>query len=161
MNKLLLVLDGKAEGKNIFLDTIKTAGWWTWNINFLDFLSSIARRLFWDGEKSMEHHNFISELRKLSNGFFDSENLYLDSTINRFENNQNVQILIVHNTSQEIAKELQEKYINCFSVFITDVDKENESYTQTLNYRNPDYTTRILDMINIMTKDFSSTKETN
>ena len=52
MKKIILTLDGKNLGKTRFNEIIKEHGYWVWNINYKNVLSSLSYKMYWDGVRN-------------------------------------------------------------------------------------------------------------
>lgn len=153
MEKVIIILNGIGEGKTKFVDTIKSNGYWVWNLNHKNVLSMLAHKLGWDGERNTAYYAFIEEMRELANNYFDSEYWYTQTMIDKFRENEKANVLIVHNCSEDIATDLQENENNCFSILITDEECEcDEQYCKTLNYKDEHYVDNVLNTLNILTK---------
>ena len=161
MEKVIIVLTGVNEGKNKFIDTIKENMWWTWNVNSSNRLSSLSYELGWNGEHNKSYFEFIQKFKQLANTYFDFENQYVNKLIVKFMENEKANALIIHNIDQEFSKKLQEQYRNCFSIHIADGIVQNDTYCKVLNFRDDDYVDKVLDVMDILTKDFADKKEGN
>jgi len=158
-NKVVLVLDGYSEGKNIFIDTIKNNGFWVWNLNGYNVLSVLAHKVGFDGERNKNYYDFITGLKELADKHFDFERQYTLSMIDKFVNNEKAEVLIIHNCDAQLAVELQEFYENCFDILLTDKEVEDSSYCKTLNYREDGFVDNVLSVMNTLTKSFKVEKE--
>jgi hypothetical protein len=156
MEKVILILNGVSEGKTQFVEVAKTNGYWVWNLNHRNVLSMLAHKLGWNGERTKEYYSFIDEFKELANKYFDSENWYVSMMIDKFQNDEKVNVLVIHNCDEELAKALQEEESNCFSISIVDNDVENMDCAccKTLNCKSENYVDEILSTLNILTKDF-------
>ncbi len=149
-----MVLDGFAEGKTTFIDTAKQSGYWVWNLNHRNVLSLVTRQLEWDGEKNKNYYNFIDEFSGIANKYLDFENQYIGRMIDRFENNDKANILIIHNCDKEISSKLQESYGNCYNIIITNIDTEPDcNYCKTLNCTKDNYKDEINKVLKIITNN--------
>jgi len=158
MEKAIIVLTGHKEGKNIFVDTIKEHKFWTWNINHLNRLSSLIYSLGWDGERTTEYYEFLKKFEGIANDYFDFKNQYVRDLIGKFLNNEKANILIVHSSDPELTEGLQKEYLNCYSIHISDNDFEKENCSKTLNYKDKDFTEKLLEAIKTLTKDIKEIK---
>jgi hypothetical protein len=157
MEKSIVILNGVAEGKTQFVETAKANGYWVWNLNHRNVLSMLAHKLGWSGDRTKEYYLFIDEFRELANKYFDSENWYVNNMIEKFESNDKVNILIIHNCDEQIAKRLQDEQANCFTVMISNSETEEgcENSCKTLNCKDEKYVENIISTLNILTKDFT------
>ena len=161
MQKCIILLNGKNEGKTFLIETLKENDYWVWNVNYKNVLSMVAHKVGYDGTKSKEFYDFIEEFKVLANRYFSSESWYIDMMIDKFYESQKAQILIVHGASPEISADLQNKY-NAFTINITTSDENienNVKYCKCLNCNHENYKQEILDCIQIMTKDFQKENE--
>lgn len=159
MNKNIVILDGLAWGKTEFIETVMKNKFWVWNTNFHNLLSFIAHKLSWAGSRNKEYYNFLNELEVLSNKYFNSEENYIHSMIDKFLVHDKAQILFLHNIKSEFAKKLQEAYPNCYSVFISNDDNVNDSYTTTLNCQKENYKQLVLNTVESFQKDLTESEE--
>ena len=161
MEKVVLILNGVSQGKTQFIETIKMQGnYWTWNVNFLNVLSLVAHKLGWNGERNKDYYEWLEDEKNSSNHYFDSERVYINTMIDKFVAHDKVTVLIIHNCSDDLAKELIDKYPELtYSVLITDNDVVDDTYHKTLNYKNEEYTDNILSVMKTLTKSFSSENE--
>lgn len=151
MEKVIIVLNGINEGKTKFVETIKEHGYWVWNLNHRNVLSMLAHKIGWNGERNQEYYTFIEEFRTLSNRYFESEEWYTNSMIDKFEQSDKANVLIIHNCSPSVADGLQAINENCYSILITDSDSECDEYCKTLNYKDEHYVDNVLDTIRVLT----------
>jgi hypothetical protein len=155
LEKVIIILTGVNEGKNKFIDTIKENGWWTWNVNSSNRLSSLSYELGWNGEHNKNYFDFIQKFKQLANTYFDFENKYIDNLINKFMGNEKANALIVHNIDPEKSKSLQDAYQNCYSIHITDGEMQNAEYCKMLNFKDENYVNNVLEVMDVLTKDFT------
>lgn len=158
-SKVVLILDGYSEGKNIFIDTIKTNGMWTWNFNQYNVLGSVSYSLGFEGERNKDYYDFINELKVIADKYFDFGRKKTLSKIEEFMSNDKAEVLIIHNCDAQLAIELQEYYENCFDILLADKDVEDSSYCKTLNYRDDGFVDNVLSVMNTLTRSFKVEKE--
>lgn len=155
MEKAILILNGNSEGKTLFIETAKENGYWVWNLNHRNVLSMLAHKLGWNGERTKEYYSFIEEFEQIANKYFDSQSWYIGTMIEKFQHDEKVNVLIIHNCNQDLATILQEENSNCYTVIITSEDnEENCDYCKVLNCKSENYVDDILSTLNILTKDF-------
>jgi len=156
MEKVVLIVDGFSEGKNIFQKVLKENNYWVWNINNMNVLSIVPPKiLLYKGERNEKFYSFIGEFKDLADKYFDFERAYTLSMIDKFMEDERADVLIIHNCEGKLAMELQEFYSNCFDVYIGENDEESVTYCKTLNYMSEDYKENILKVMRILTKPFS------
>lgn len=153
MGKVILILDGIKEGKTLFVDTIKKNNYWTWNVSPKNFLSMIAYKLGFDGERDSRFFDFIAEFDELANRYWNFEINYIQNLIQKFNNKPEVNVLIVHNCKPDVSLLLQDKYENCFNVLITDNDGENNNYCKVMNFNDDGFEESVLSTMRILTKE--------
>jgi hypothetical protein len=164
MKKIILVLDGANNGKTVFTNTVKEAGFWTWNVNRFNVLNFLAYKIGWEGTRSNQYYDFLEKFEVLANESFDFENWYMHTRIDGFMKNEKPEILIIHKCSDAMRKKLQEEFSNLYSINIVDKDKEwipedSEGYGTTLNCKSVDYTKSIVDFMNFLTEGGAEKKE--
>jgi hypothetical protein len=159
MDKVILILDGISTGKNIFINTIKANGYWTWNINCYNVPGMCAHKLGYKGERNADYYEFVNIVKDLADKYFDFERSYTFDMINKFMDNDKAKVLIFHNINSDLVYEVKEKYSNTFSLLIVDNDEIDESYEKTLNYTKGNYTDQILSVMQSLTKSFSKSNE--
>ena len=159
VEKVIILLDGKSEGKNIFIDTIKNNGYWTWNINPFNPLHASAYNYEFDGERNGRYYEFIERLKELVDEYFDQEVKYVNRMIENFIANEKTNVLIIHNCRQDVAVLLKEWHQNCFDILLTNKEVENSSYCKTLDYSDPNYVENVLSVMSILTKPFEQKSE--
>jgi hydroxymethylpyrimidine pyrophosphatase-like HAD family hydrolase len=150
--KVIIILDGQPLGKTGFINTIKSNGYWVWNINPKNVIAALTYRVGWDSTKNEKWYDFLENFSHLANKYFDFDNWYFNEMIDKFLKNEKVQVLILHNVSEDLFSKLQEDYTNCFSVLTIDSDIVDDNYSKTLNYLAEDYDNQILNVMNILTK---------
>jgi hypothetical protein len=148
--KQILILDGLSLGKTQFIETAKTNNYWCWNLNARNVLSMVSHKVGWDGIRSKEYYDFLSKFESLANEYFDFENWYIHDMIQKFEQNEKVQILIIHNCKEEIKQALYKDYTNCKGILIVDQDILDNAYHFTANYTHPDYNNHVLEILQIL-----------
>lgn len=161
MTKTILLLDGISTGKNIFIDTIKSNGYWCWNINGMNLLGMISHKLGYFGERNQAYYDFINDLKELADKYFNFETNYTASMINKFMQNEKATVLIIHNCNSELAIELKDFYSNVYDILIVDNDIIDDSYCKTLNYKDDNYIDNVLFVIDTLTKSFTNEQEEN
>jgi len=161
--KVVLILDGLATGKTLFIDTIKDHGWWTWNLNPNNLLGLLAPKLEWDGNRDKNYYEFIESFKALANKHFDFEIKRIDRMIEKFLDHEIARVLILHNTNQKISEKLTgEDSVHAdktFTVLITDNNVIDDTYCKTLNYRSETYVEDVLHMMDTLTKSFGKENE--
>lgn len=155
MEKTIIILDGAAEGKTRFTQIAKDNNYWVWNFNFRNLLSMVAHKIGWDGERNNNYYSFVEELIALGEKYFNSEEWYIYSMIDKFLLHEKATVAIIHNCASELAAKLQAEY-NCYSVLIAADNHTNEEYCKTLNYENESYEDEVIATLTIMTKDLKT-----
>jgi hypothetical protein len=153
MEKAIVVLNGKNEGKTMFVEVAKKSGNWVWNLNYKNVISMLAHKVGWSGERNKEYYNFVEEFRALSNKYFNSEDWYIETMVNKFNKSEKANLLIIHSCEPEISKKLQETY-NCYTINITTSEgsvENNKSYCKVLNCNDENFEKNIVDTIKIIT----------
>jgi len=154
MGKCIVILDGISEGKSTFDRVAKKNNYWVWNVNHRNVLSVLTRKLYWNGKKDLHYYNFIEEFESLCNEYWEFDFEYINKMIQTFMENEKATLLVVHNCTNENKDKLQELYpTTAFSVFISEDDVVNEEYSKTINCRSEDYENKILEVLNILTKE--------
>lgn len=153
MEKVILVLDGVNEGKTKFIEIIKRNKYWCWNVNPKNFLSMIAYKLGFNGERDKRFFDFISEFEEVANRYWNFEINYIQGLIQKFFDKDDPMVLIVHNCKPAISKLLQDKYENCFNILISDNDDENNNYCKVMNYLKEDFESHVITTMRILTKE--------
>lgn len=129
MAKVILILDGNTEGEILFDKIIRTNNYYVLHI---------------DGT-----FDYISEIDDEIDKWY----------VRDFNNNPDANVLIIHNCKSAISLFLQNKYENCFNVFISDNDDENNNYCKVLNYLNDGFEESVLKVLRILTKDIGENNE--
>lgn len=158
MEKVIIILDGVSAGKTLFIETIKSKGWWTWNINSNNVLTMLAHKVGWNGVRDKNYYDFMNDLRSISNKYFDFERKNLLSMITKFFESDKVQVLVLHRVDTELSRELIETYTECYTILINDNDVVDDTYCKTLNSQSENYVNEVLSVMNTLTKSF---KENN
>lgn len=162
MEKVILIIDGVAEGKTKFISFIKENNYWTWNISANNVLGLVSHKLMWDGMRDKNYYEFLELFKSLVNKYFDFERNYIYSMIEKFIDHDRAQVLILHNINQEMNEELTGDATHAdktFTVLITDNDVIDDTYCKTLNYRNETYVEDVLHMMDTLTKSFGKENE--
>jgi hypothetical protein len=158
MEKTIIILDGKAEGKTRFIEIAKNNQYWVWNFNFRNLLSMIAHKIGWNGERDNNYYAFIADFISLSNQYYNSEYWYIDTMIDKFLADDKANVAIIHNCNEELFIKLQDEF-NCYSIIITENDDIDENYCKTLNLHDENYELQVLNILKTITKDFSKQNE--
>jgi len=108
----------------------------------------VSHKVGWDGIRSKEYYDFLSKFETLANEYFDFENWYIHDMIKKFDQNEKVQVLIVHNCKEEARKALVNEFSNCSSVLIVDESIWDDTYDYTLNCKSENYNESILNLLN-------------
>ena len=161
--QVILILDGLAPGKTLFIDTIKSNNWWTWNISSNNVLNLLCYKLEWDQVRDKNYYEFIEELKKLANKHFNFEFKRVNSMIEKFLDHDRAQVLILHNIEQELNEYLTSDEAphsdKTFTILITDNDVIDDTYCKTLNYKSETYVEDVLHMMDVLTKNFGKENE--
>ena len=152
MKKVVIILDGKSEGKNVFDETIKVSGYWRWNVNPLNVLTYLSHKLKWDKQKNRKFRDAITEFLEFANRSFNFEELYVAEMIEKLEEADKATVVVLHCVSEDIKKKLATKD-NCYSIFISDTDEKQENYHVTLNCNSETFVDDIKKTMQIMTKE--------
>lgn len=156
MEKAIVILNGKNEGKTVFVEHAKSNGYWVWNINYRNVLTMLAHKVGWDGKRDKSYYDFIDGLAALSNKNFDSENKYVFDMIEKFLSSDKANLLVVHGCSIDIVKAILEKNTNAYTINIATSDEKvdaNNRYCKALNCNSESYKDDILNTLNIITKE--------
>lgn len=109
-NKIIIALYGDAEHKNLFNETIKTAGLWVWNANPRNFLSVLARKhLGWNGKRTSEFYEFLEGFKELVDKYWDYDLNYTKEMIYKLWNDKKTNVLILHNAKPSTLAKLSEE----------------------------------------------------
>lgn len=157
MEKAVIILNGKNEGKTNFVNHAKSKGYWTWNVNHKNVLSMLCHKLGWDGKRDKNYSAFVDELNNLSNKYFDSEKKYIVSMIEKFSSAEKPNLLIVHSCPQDLTKYILENYNNAYTINITDNSsavENNEKYCKVLDCTTSSYKEEVEKVLNTLTKEF-------
>jgi len=152
MKKIVIILDGKNEGKNVFDETIKAEGYWCWNVNPLNLLTFLSHKLGWDKQRNRKYRDFLEEFRELANRSLNFEENYVATKMEKLEESEKANVIVLHSLSDEIKQKVAQKD-NCYSVFISDTDDKQENYHVTLNYTSDTFVDDIKKTMKIMAKE--------
>lgn len=158
MEKAIIVLNGKNEGKTKFIETAKKNNFWIWNLNYKNVISMIAHKIGWDGDKNKQYYDFAEKFLELSKTSFNSEMWYISSMVEKFNKSEKPNLLIVHGCSNDVSKYLQENF-NAYTINIATSDEnvsENTKYCKVLNCNKDTFEQDINETVKIITKDFSN-----
>ena len=126
--KAILVLDGVARGKTRFLNFAKDSGIWVWSISSINVLTAIAHKLYWDSNKTREFYDFLTEFSEMANRYFNFEEKYIATMLEKFFRNNRVDLLVIHNCSERVRDILYKAHKEiCFGIRIVDSDLINDS----------------------------------
>lgn len=118
--KNIIILDGNSRGKTLFAETAKERGYWTWQVNHKNVLAVVAHKMFWDGNRNSSYYDFVEEIEELANRYFNFEEKYLASMIEKFERNEKTQLLIVHSCSKKLRDEILKIKDTAVSINVVD-----------------------------------------
>lgn len=120
MRKVVISLSGDSDSKNEFNEILKSNGFWVWNANSRNYLSFIVRKNFgWDGNRSPEFYAFLEELKELLDKTFNFELDYTQKLIQRLDADEKTKVLILHNCSDEVLKEVSVEKDNVYRIHVT------------------------------------------
>jgi len=162
MKKAIIILDGISAGKNIFTETTKTK-YWLWSTNHRNRLSFCARKLHWDQQKDKRYYDFVDDLEKLANSYFNYQEEHVFFMLKRFRNcyipegspKRDPEIMIIHNLREDLIEILKEEYQNTFYIYVgnEDAPQGEIEFDYELNMINIDYEKNILNLLETITKD--------
>lgn len=135
--KIIVILDGMSKGKTQFLNFAKDSGIWVWSISSTNVLTAISHKLYWDSNRNRKFYDFLTEFSELSNRYFNFEENYIKTMLEKFERNNRVDMLVIHNCSKPLRDKLYNVYKdNCRGIKIVDEDTTDINYHYILNYNN-------------------------
>lgn len=127
--KVMVVLDGKKEGKAQFDKIVKDAGYWIWNVNPLNVLVMVSHKLGWNKEKDKAFYDYLEEFRELVNRRNNFEEKYVASMIDKLEESTSTHAIIFHSLSSAVKEKLKTKEF-CYRFLIND-GEERSDYDKT------------------------------
>jgi hypothetical protein len=156
MNKLILMVSGSREGKNIFQKTLKeNLNYWVWNVNPGNEANYIIGLLGWDGlEKDNKYQEFYDQLFDMAEKTFGFRKVYIDKMIDRFLAHDRAQILIIHQAEDMLEDLKDDDGILSLYVAKTKGELENNlnKYDKVL-LLDEDFEENLKQTIVILTKD--------
>ena len=154
MEKTIIILDGVSYGKTDFGHIAKREGnYWTWNINHRNVLTVIAHKLFWDGNRNAKYYDFIEEVREIATRYWNFEEKYVASMIEKFERDDKTILLVIHSCSEDIKDKIQSTERNCYSIKISNTDDVDVTYCKTLNCKSETFKEDVLNTLAILTNN--------
>jgi hypothetical protein len=163
MRKAIIIVSGIADGTTLFnlvamnqhQQFYPSSGWWCWKVNHSNALGKCAQILGAPAERNDEYFDVISELREIGNKHYDFVNEYYRSSIESFNKEENVDLLLIYGVDLEKAKILQEDY-GAFTLMVSST-KSNKDFTElydkVLLWDDPNFTNTVVDFLTILTKD--------
>jgi len=160
MEKVIIILNGVSEGKTKFVNIIKGDGYWTWNINHLNLLGSLARDVGWNGDREDgSYFKFLKEFENIANKYYDFKRRYAYNMIEKFNKSNKATVLIIHSMDSQLGREIQERNINCYNIYIAKNDEEKQDCHKTLNCEGENYTGEVLGTMDTLTKNIKEFKK--
>jgi len=151
MRKAIIILTGISEGKTKFVNTIRENGYWTWNINHMNFLSSLTHKLFWDGVRNDKYYEFIKKFESIANEYYNYNLLYAERLIEKLFKSDKTTIVVIHSSNAEMRKTLLEKYENCYDIHIVNNNGGDYECYKSLNCENESYVEDLLKIVEELT----------
>jgi hypothetical protein len=171
MKKAIVILTGQAEAKNKFDLLVKNQSW-VWAINAKNELSRASKNhLFWDGERTEEFHKFLGIFLELVNEYFNFEEKYIRSMVEKFLADEDEYklltprdggeqkkfdkfLLVIHGVNKELVQTLEEEY-GAFQLHVTtrELNTNIENHDFTLYADDEDFQEKVENTINILTND--------
>jgi hypothetical protein len=157
MGKLIVVLDGVSLGKTKFIETAKENNFWVWNLNDRNVLSMLSYKIGWNGNRDKPYYEFIELFEQLADKYFDFENWYFRSMIDKFTKDNKANLLVLHNCKLNIAIQLKEEFSNCFAIKVNDQVQdpalEDETYFAIFDNRDEKYAEKVLGVLKELSED--------
>jgi len=156
--KTIIILSGIPDGKTKFVEIIKKHGFWTWNINPHNVVGTTAKTLGWDmQERDETYYDFISEIERIANKYWNFKDNYISSTIQRFKDNPKPDVLIVHGCDVNAMREIIEKNLGtAFSIRILPSGGQSQNHSTKFYdkklYFDDCFEESVLETIEILTK---------
>lgn len=153
--KAIVILNGRNEGKTQFVEIAKKNDYWVWNLNYNNVIAMVAHKVGWDGERNENYSNFVKEFSKLSKKYFNAEFNYIEGMAQKFSKNPKANLLIIHGSTPEISKHLQENY-NSYTINIAaneDAVDNNTKYCKVLNFSDNKFEQEVKNTLNVLTKE--------
>lgn len=145
MNKKIFIINGSGGvGKDTFVklvnDYVPSE-----NIDSVKLIKDVAIILGWDGLKTEQARNMLSDLKSLSTNYLNTSFNYCINQIKNFINNKNFQFAFVHireiDEIEKLKKYIQKEFnLICKTILITNCNKNTiVSNTSDLNVYNYNY----------------------
>lgn len=131
--KLVLILSGNPTLKNKFDQVIRRdeTNWryHRWNINSLNpFYRAAEGLLKIIGKENLINSDnftkFVNDFARLADKHFGFKSEYIHSFIQKFQNHQKAQILVLHGIGKEFSDKLKEENGNIKTVHLVDASEE-------------------------------------
>jgi hypothetical protein len=154
--KEILFVDGVSEGKNKFLEIVKSNGWWVWNTNHRNRIEITIRELGWNGLRNDQSYEFIDALEVMLNRYLNFESSYLDKMILRLDNSQQeTHMLVVHRASRGLRESTCGKLNNAHSIFISEgkMSEPDASYDWCLDSSDVEFESKVKHIVTSLGKE--------
>jgi hypothetical protein len=157
MDKSIIILSGNYQGMDLFNNTIRDNGYWTWCINARNAASKSAAIMGCDVEnRDEQYYKDLKEFIDLSNRLWNFQPVYYSRMIQKFYNHDKATVLLIHSLNDlDFIEELKEdEGVN--TIHIVDREPSNEmmaSYDYVLNYRNDNFIEKVTNMLKVFTNN--------
>lgn len=132
MNKQIFILNGTAgSGKDTFAATLNTYIS-TKHISSITPVKEAAKTLGWNGEKTPEYRNFLSDFKAFLNSHGNFIQNYLDKQVEDFIRDEKAKILLIDIREPIEIKKYVKKY-NAKTILIRNPFAENKTAVANLN----------------------------
>jgi hypothetical protein len=153
MSKIIVILTGSNNAKNLFDEVAKTNGYWLWHINSTNVLSKMSREFYWDGTRDEKYFEYIKKLEDLVNEYYDFKRSYLYDMIQKFRDNDRANLLVLHSIGQELSNELKDS--GAFTLHLVEnnsaLEVNEESYDKVI-VNDTNFTNTVVDTLKILGK---------
>lgn len=164
MNKAIVVLTGDPEAKNDFIERVKSLAWIN-NFNPKSYLGRVTDHLREGNEKNEDYWNFLAEVMKLANKYFNYEEESVREKIAKFLSDEDEVkrtdgssfdsfILIIHGLSVRVRDSLKDEFPLYVIRLATSKQPSNEtSQDFVLETDSDDYDSEVVRVVNGLTKN--------
>ena len=159
MKKVVLILDGVNNGKTQFTQILMDNNYWLWSTNHRNYLSVLAHKVGWNGERNKNYYDFMEEYDALVNKYFDSQRQYVCEMIEKLlvsdradkenetrENKLLAHIEIFYNLHDDVVQFIKKEY-GAKNILISESNEKSLNHDFSLNCKDENYEKNVLNLI--------------